>query len=152
MKGPTLDLSQQVVEAGSSPILVAQVWVGSSSVNAGTVWYCQTGRVRQARREGVRVQEPAVEPPQVRNRLETWRIWAGQQCTPSVVFAGATPKPVRWAGGEATRKACGVLVARLQGNSWAPHPSIGHWVNVGTIPSLPPRRPARAAAGRLVVS
>ncbi len=88
MKGPTLDLSQQVVEAGSSLILVAQVRVGSSSVNAGTVWYCQTGRVRQARREGVRVQEPAVEPPQVRNRLETWRIWAGQQCTPPVLFAG----------------------------------------------------------------
>ena len=26
---------------------------------------------------------------------------------------------------EATRKACGVLVAMLQGKSWAPHPSIG---------------------------
>jgi hypothetical protein len=93
-----------------------------------------------------------VEPPHVRNRLETWRIWAGQQCTPSVLMAGATPKPVRWAGGEATRNACGVLVARLQGNSWAPHPSIGRWVNVGTIRGRLPRRPAWAAAGRLVVS
>jgi hypothetical protein len=32
----------------------------------------------------------------------------------------ATPKPTDWVGGEATRKACGVLVARLQGKSWAP--------------------------------
>jgi len=69
-----------------------------------------------------------------------------------VVVPESTPKPVRWAGGEATRKVCGVLVARLQGNSWAPHPSIGQKVNVGTIPGFPPRHPSRAAAGRLVVS
>jgi hypothetical protein len=55
MKGPTLGLSQQVVEAGSSLILVTQERAGSSSVNAVTVWYCQTDRARQARREGVRV-------------------------------------------------------------------------------------------------
>ena len=29
-------------------------------------------------------------------------------------------------------KACGVAVARLQGKSWAPIPSNGHMVNVGT--------------------
>jgi hypothetical protein len=39
----------------------------------------------------------------------------------------ATPKPVSCAGGEATRKACGVLVARLQGHSWTPTPSNGTW-------------------------
>jgi hypothetical protein len=66
MKGPTLGLSQQVVEAGSSLILGTQGMAASSSVNAGTVRYCQTGRVRQASREDVRVQKPAVEPPQVR--------------------------------------------------------------------------------------
>jgi hypothetical protein len=33
---------------------------------------------------------------------------------------------------EATRKGCGVLVARLPGNSWAPRPSTGRVVNVGT--------------------
>ena len=32
---------------------------------------------------------------------------------------------VSCAGEEATRKACCVLVARLQGNSWVPTPSIG---------------------------
>jgi hypothetical protein len=125
MKGPTLGLSQQVVEAGSSLILGTQERTASSSVDAGTVRYYQTGRVRQASREGVRVQKPAVEPPQVMNRPQIWWIWVGQQCTSQLLVAGVTPKPVRWAGGEATRKACGVLVARLQGNSWAPPPAIG---------------------------
>jgi len=30
-------------------------------------------------------------------------------------------------GGEAARKVCGVLVAMLQGKSWAPIPSIEAW-------------------------
>jgi hypothetical protein len=30
-------------------------------------------------------------------------------------------------GGEAARKVCGVLVAMLQGKSWAPIPSIETW-------------------------
>jgi hypothetical protein len=42
-------------------------------------------------------------------------------------WQAVTPKPVSCAGGEATRNACGVLVARLQGNSWSPTPSIGAW-------------------------
>ena len=134
MKGPTLGLSQQVVEAGSSLILGTQGRAASSSVNAGTVRYYQTGRVRQASREGVRVQKPAVEPPQVRNRPQIWRTWVGSDLVDmgrAAVHAdcarvqAATPEPVSWAGGEATRKACGVLVARLQGNSWAPPPAIG---------------------------
>ncbi len=37
----------------------------------------------------------------------------------------ATPGPVEVAGREATRKGCGVLVARSQGQSWAPTPSTG---------------------------
>ena len=39
--------------------------------------------------------------------------------------ARATPEPVNRAGGEAMRKACGVLMAMLPGKSWAPHPSNG---------------------------
>ena len=38
-------------------------------------------------------------------------------------------------------KVCGVAVAMLQGHSWAPTPSNGWRVNVGTIPSVPLRRP-----------
>jgi hypothetical protein len=41
------------------------------------------------------------------------------------------------AGREATVKACGVAVAMLQGHSWAPTPSSGSTVNVGTIPAVP---------------
>ena len=37
----------------------------------------------------------------------------------------ATPALGEEDGREATRKVCGVLVARLQGKSWAPHPSNG---------------------------
>ena len=37
----------------------------------------------------------------------------------------ATSGPGEVAGREATRKACGVLVAMLQGQSWAPTPSTG---------------------------
>ena len=34
-------------------------------------------------------------------------------------------------------KDCGVIVAMLQGHSWAPTPSKGSGVNVGTIPVAP---------------
>ena len=33
--------------------------------------------------------------------------------------------------------ACGVATAKLQGHSWAPTPSKGSRVNVGTIPLVP---------------
>src|SRR5450759_3434963 len=45
--------------------------------------------------------------------------------------------PVDGAGREATVNACGVAVAMLQGHSWAPTPSSGSTVNVGTIPAVP---------------
>ena len=43
------------------------------------------------------------------------------------VVGEATPKPAVFAGQEATLKACGVGVARLQGQSWTPIPSTGSW-------------------------
>ena len=36
-----------------------------------------------------------------------------------------TPTSVNWARHEAMAKVCGVAMARLQGKSWAPHPSNG---------------------------
>jgi hypothetical protein len=39
----------------------------------------------------------------------------------------STPKPGSFAGQEATVKACGVAVAMLPGQSWAPHSPIGTW-------------------------
>jgi hypothetical protein len=41
--------------------------------------------------------------------------------------ARATPMPMSRNGWEATGKCCGVPVARLQGKSWAPPPSMGQW-------------------------
>lgn len=44
-----------------------------------------------------------------------------------LIHGETTPKPAIAAGEEATGKACGVPVARLQGQSWAPIPSTGTW-------------------------
>jgi hypothetical protein len=52
------------------------------------------------------------------------------------------------AGSEATVKACGVAVARLQGKSSAPIPSNEHMVNVGTIPGSPSPPAAQAGDGQ----
>ena len=60
--------------------------------------------------------------------------WAAARTSASV---GGTPLLGDVAGWEATVKACGVIVAMLQGHSWAPTPSNGSRVNVGTIPAVP---------------
>jgi len=52
-------------------------------------------------------------------------------------FVGATSMLVRFADGEATAKTCGVVVAMLQGHSWAPTLSNGSRANVGTTPAVP---------------
>lgn len=41
----------------------------------------QMFHARQARREGVIMSEPVVEPPLANPPDQTWRIWSGQQCT-----------------------------------------------------------------------
>ncbi|MGH3337881.1 MAG: hypothetical protein ACRDPL_03480, partial [Propionibacteriaceae bacterium] len=89
--------------------------------------------------------EPVVEPPQALEPARTWWIWAGQQRTP-LPCGVVTPKPGCVAGGEATRKACGVLVARLQGNSRVPILPTGLQVNVGTVLGLP-SRPTQPGSG-----
>lgn len=109
-------------------------WGGSSLDNDGTFWYCQTGRVRQARREGVtrvnqRLKASKMLPPAL-----TWQIWVGLRRAPTL---WGTPWPVDVAGGEAVRKYCGVRAAMPQGHSWAPNSSNGFVVNMGTIPVVP---------------
>jgi hypothetical protein len=49
--------------------------------------------------------------------------------------------------GKATVKACGVTVAMPQGHSWAPTPSNGEIVNVGSFSTVPPCRPPGLAGG-----
>ena len=99
---------------------------GSSPDNDGTGRYCQTARVRQAGREGVRVQKPVVEPPQVQNRLQSGGYGPDSSARLNEERSGDSDAAER-VGWEATGKACGVPVAMLQGKSWAPLPSTGQW-------------------------
>jgi hypothetical protein len=91
-----------------------------------------TGRVGTARRPGSGKQDGKVyecrnqwsNPRKARtgsNLADMGRIAVHARAR----SARATPKPVNRAGGEAMRKACGVLMAMLPGKSWAPHPSNG---------------------------
>ena len=115
--------SQRVVEAGGSPALEAQGAGGSSPDNDGTGRYCQTARVRQARREGVARANQWLNPLKRGigfNLADVGRdaVHAGRDglATPWLVFRG-------WRGGheEGLRRTHG----ELQGKSWAPPPSIG---------------------------
>ena len=121
-------------------------WLGGSSLdNDGTFWYCQTGRVRLAIREGVtrvnqRLKASESDPPAL-----TWRIWAGLRRAPTL---WGTPWLVDVAGGEAARKYCGVRVAMLRGHSWAPNPLIGFVVNMGTIPVAPTSMEVISSGGK----
>ena len=51
----------------------------------------------------------------------------GRAAVHGALCGASTPKPDCVVGGEATEKACGVPVARLQGHSWAPTLPIGSW-------------------------
>jgi hypothetical protein len=64
------------------------------------------------------------------------------------VMVGGTSGPVGVAGREATVKGCGVVVAMLQGHSWAPTPSTGSTVNVGTILAVPFPASVRLVGGK----
>lgn len=46
-------------------------------------------------------------------------------------------------------KVCGVTVARLQEHNWAPTPTKGSGVNVGTIPLVPSRDPCWMVDGKI---
>ena len=126
VKGPTSGLSQQAVEAEGSLILEAQGRAGSSPDNAGTGRHRQTARVRQARRTGVtRVQNQWLNPLKSVSRLEPGGSGPGSSARQPGSQGGRLRSRIREAGEEATGKACGVAVARLQGKSWAPIPPIG---------------------------
>jgi hypothetical protein len=115
--------SQRVVEAGGSLALEAQGAGGSSPDNDGTGRYRRTAWVRQARREGV------AEANQWLNSLKRGigsnLADAGRGAVHARPGGGRLWRRNFVAGAEAMRKVCGVLVARLQGESWAPPPSIG---------------------------
>ena len=71
--------------------------------------------------------------------------WAAARTSAS---AGRTPWLGDVADREATVKACGVAVAMLQGHSWAPTPSKGSRVNVGTISAVPSPASSQLVGGK----
>jgi hypothetical protein len=95
------------------------------------------------------VRNQRLNAPQVTHQLEPDGSGLGGSADLLGVAGWGTLWSVCLAGREATVKCCGVAVAMLQGHSWAPTPSNGPGVNVGTTPMVPPRRPARVAGGKV---
>jgi len=149
MERPTAGLSQQFGEAGGSLNLETQARTGSSPDNDGTGRHCQTIRVRQARRNGASRSEPVVEPPQAGNTgsnlADLGRAAVGQS---SELPATGSGRVGYLPGRRPSRKPAAYRWQRLQGKSWAPPPSIGREVNVGTIRRLPSRATSLVARGQ----
>ena len=101
-------------------------------------------RVRQARRKGVR-EEPASERPSSQTTGSNL-VDLGRAAARTRRIGAGNSRAGHVAGREATVNACGVVVAMPQGHSWAPTPSNGSGVNVGTIPAVP--SPAGSQVGR----
>ena len=122
----------------------------SSPDKAGTDQHRQMVRVRQARREGVTRVNQRLNAPQEQTTSSnlTDRGWVVTR-TPRACAGRGTSEPVDVAGREATLKTCGVGVARSQGHSWAPTPSKGSRMNVGTFPTAPPGPAASGEGGKV---
>ena len=92
---------------------------GSSLDNVGTGRYCQTGRVRLARSEGVTRVNQWLKP---RNGASGSNLAdMGRDAVRDLILGGgSTPEPVLADGEEAALKACGVGAAMLPGYSWTP--------------------------------
>jgi hypothetical protein len=114
---------------------------------ANTVRWCGSGK-----RDGkvyVRNQRLNASQDETTSSNLTDLGWvAARTPTAATAAGGGTLRSGDVADREATVNACGVAVAKLQGHSWAPTPSNGSRVNVGTIPPVPPREPARLAVGK----
>jgi hypothetical protein len=94
--------------------------------------------------------EPVVEPPQGQNRLQPGGYGPGSNAHMERCIH-VTPRSVNWADQEATLKACGVGVARLQGKSRLPNRSTDQTVKVGTVSVSPSHCAASTVAARFVV-
>ena len=116
--------------------------VDSSPDKAGTGQHCQMVWVRQARRKGVTKVNQRLNASQEKTTSSNladvgWVATRTRTTTTLSLLCRGTLGLGDVAGREATLKACGVGVARLQGHSWASTPSKGSRVNVGTIPTVP---------------
>jgi len=84
------------------------------------------------------VRNQRLKAPQESHQLEPGGSGLGSSAHGhGVGVVPGTPGPGDVAGREAAVKVCGVAAAMLQGHSWAPVPSNGSRVNVGTIPVVP---------------
>ena len=114
--------------------------MASSPDNDGTGRHCQTTRVRQARREGVR-EKSAVKAPQVihtgSNLVDMGRGAAHVHIAWATPTPGCDPRP--GGHGESLRRIRGDAAGAQLGSG----PANRCMVNVGTIDELPSERPAR---------
>ena len=75
--------------------------------------------------------------------------FAARDLSPHEEGGGQLRSRESFLGGEATVNACGVAVAMLSGDSWAPHSSIGCRVNVGTDPGRLSDRASSPGEGKV---
>ena len=88
--------------------------------------------------------------PQVSHQLQPDGCGLGCSAHPNTGRSRVrrTLRPIDVVGQEATVNACGVAVAKLQGQSWAPTPSSGSRVNVGTISVAPSPASSQLVGGK----
>ena len=149
MEGPTAGLSQQSGEAegsrASGGALVGWEAALTTTGRSSTARWAGPGK---RGRQGATGVNRWLNPLKLWNRLESGGSGPGSSAHLPHLGGEVTPKPESVAGGEATRKACGVLVARLQGYSRAPILPTESLVNVGTVSLVAwPAGPARAGGG-----
>jgi hypothetical protein len=99
VQGPTCGLSQQAAEAGGSLTPETRGRVGAALTTPGRASTARWSGARQARRRGVRVQKPVVEPPQEVDRLEPGGYGPGWQCAEPPYNREERPRRRGGAGG-----------------------------------------------------
>src|SRR4051794_19987936 len=145
----TAGLSWQPGEAEGSPSRGTPGRAGSSPDNAGTRWHCQTVRVRQARRKGVR-EKPACKAPQSAHQLKSGGYGLGCGAHRPVaagreLLAGADSLSAG-GHGESPRRSRGDAAGAELGAD----PADRCVVNVGTVRCRPRLvQPVRERAGAL---
>ena len=100
--------------------------MGSSPDNDGTGRHCQTARVRQARQRGVTRVNQWLNPLKRGTSSNLVDMGWAAVCV-DLIDEETTPTSVICADPEVTMNACGVIVTRPQGKSWAPILSTGTW-------------------------
>ena len=148
VKGLLAGLSQQPVEAEGSLIRETPGRAGSSPDNAGTCLALPDGAGPASEIEKVYERNQWLKPRKRgtgSNLADMGRV----QCRSPAAWGGGRLRSRLWrAGGEATVNACGVAVAMLPGQSWAPHLVDRFAVNVGTIRVPPPPRAVQPGGGQ----